>query len=218
MSIIFWVSCFRSSRENSNHYNQIFRTKQKFNYFHFRSTRKRWSLSIYRRESTSTLYRFKLAKVDYLKKIMIFSHFDNWYKFMIDEMNFFNENDIYIFVSMLFNQKVLEKRWVYKLKKNFKEEILKYKTRWIIRDFEQRYEINFNEFFAIVVKFMIYKVVFAITTLYNWNIQQMNVKIVFLNEFLNEVVYVEILIEFEKLNMICKLNKVLYNLKQISRV
>ena len=46
----------------------------------------------------------------------------------------------------------------------------------------------------------------------------MNVKIVFLNESLNEIVYVEMLVEFEKLNMICKLNKVLYDLKQISRV
>ena len=41
----------------------------------------------------------------------------------------------------------------------------------------------------------------------------MNVKIVFLNESLNEIVYVKMLIEFEKLNMICKLNKILYDLK-----
>ena len=149
---------------------------------------------------------------------MIFSHFDNWYKFMIDEMNFFDENDIYTFVFMFFNQKVLERKWVYKLKRDFKEKILKYKTRWVVRDFKQRYEIDFNEIFAIVVKLMIYKVLFAIVTLYNWNIKQMNVKIVFLNEFLNEVVYVEMLIEFEKLNMICKFNKVLYDLKQTFRV
>ena len=46
----------------------------------------------------------------------------------------------------------------------------------------------------------------------------MNVKIVFLNESLNEIVYVEMFIKFEKLNMICKFNKALYDLKQVFRV
>ena len=46
----------------------------------------------------------------------------------------------------------------------------------------------------------------------------MDVKIAFLNEPLDEVVYVEMPIGFEKPNMVCKLNKALYGLKQAPRV
>ena len=52
----------------------------------------------------------------------------------------------------------------------------------------------------------------------DWDIDQMNVKTVFLYENLNEIVYVNMFTEFDKSEMICKLNKTFYDLKQVSRV
>ena len=109
-------------------------------------------------------------------------------------------------------------KWIYKLKKNFEKKIQRYKTRWIIRDFEQRYEIDFNEIFVVVIKLIIYKILFVIIVFNDWNIEQINVKTIFLYENLNEFIYIEIFINFAKFDIICKLNKIFYNLKQISKI
>jgi hypothetical protein len=66
---------------------------------------------------------------------------------------------------------------------------------------------------------MSYKVIYVITVVNDWEMKQMNVKIVFFYDNIEKDVYVVQSINFEQdLNQICKLNKILYDLKQFSRV
>ena len=161
---------------------------------------------------------FDSQKLTNYKKVMISSQRDNWFQFIKNELQSHRENDIWVFVFSSIEQRVLENKWIYKLKRDFEEKIQRYKVRWVVRDFEQRFETDFNEIFVAVIKSMIYKMLFIMIVRNDWNIDQMNVKTVFLYENLNEIVYVNMLTEFDKFEMICKLNKTLYDLKQISRV
>ena len=64
---------------------------------------------------------------------------------------------------------------------------------------------------------MAFRIFFAITAFFNLNINQMDVKIVFLYNLINQLVYVEIPKGKEikaNCNMVCKLLKALYGLKQ----
>ena len=66
---------------------------------------------------------------------------------------------------------------------------------------------------------MNYKTIFALTTTLNWDVKQINVKIVFLYDNVQETIYVRQLDNFNKNDIkVCKLNKILYELKQSLRI
>jgi hypothetical protein len=114
---------------------------------------------------------------------------------------------------------IFRDKWVYKIKKEKRDEILRYKKRWMIRDFEQIERLNYTKTFVSVIKSMNYKTMYVIIVVNDWEIEQMNVKIVFLYNKIHENVFVVQFTSFEqKINQVCKLNKVLYNLKQSSKV
>jgi hypothetical protein len=104
-------------------------------------------------------------------------------------------------------------------KKKKNDEILRYKTRWIIRDFEQIERLNYTKTFVSMIKSMSYKTMYIIIVVNDWKIEQMNVKIVFLYDKIHENVFVVQFTKFEqRINQICKLNKSLYELKQFSKI
>ena len=110
---------------------------------------------------------------------------------------------------------------MFTLKREPKEEITRYKARWVILKCSQREELDYNETFALIVKPMSYKALFALAATLNWDLKQINVKIAFLYNAVKKLIYIYQLINFKSQkypNKICKLNKVLYDLKQSPRV
>ena len=116
-------------------------------------------------------------------------------------------------------RKILIDKWIYKCKKNIHEEIICYKTRWCVRDFEQLKSFNYYKTFVSMIKFMNYKIIFVIIVVNDWNIEQMNVKTVFLYEIVNEEIYVKIFHDYiTNKFLMCCLRKALYEFKQTFRV
>jgi hypothetical protein len=65
-----------------------------------------------------------------------------------------------------------------------------------------------------MIKSMNYKTMYVIIVVHDWKIEQMNVKTTFLYDKIFKNVYVVQFTNFEKkINQICKLNKILYDLK-----
>jgi hypothetical protein len=79
------------------------------------------------------------------------------------ELQSLEENHIFDVIINDVNQKVLQGRWVFKLKRGPKAEILRYKSRWVVCGFEQKYGIDYEDTFAAVVKPMRYGALFALT-------------------------------------------------------
>ena len=158
----------------------------------------------------------------YKKAITNAQHKMNWQFDMNDEMISHKNNKIWILMNEASKKrKILIDKWIYRCKKNINEKIIRYKTRWCVRNFEQLKDLDYHEIFVSMIKFISYKVIFVIVVANNWNVEQMNVKIVFLYDYVNEEIYVKVshdYIDFERFCVMCRFRKILYDLKQTLRV
>jgi hypothetical protein len=70
------------------------------------------------------------------KKAMNDSDREKWLKIIKNENKSVQINEIWTLINSFKNRRVFRDKWVYKIKKKEHDEILRYKTRWVIREFE----------------------------------------------------------------------------------
>ena len=68
---------------------------------------------------------------------------------------------------------------MYKHKHGLNDKILQYKSKWVIRGFEQQKGLNYYKTFTSVVKPISYKLLFAIAAANDFKIKQMDIKMAF---------------------------------------
>ena len=91
----------------------------------------------------------------------------------------------------------------------------------MIHEYKQENELSYLNTFVTIIKSMSYKFFMTINIKRDLKIKHMNIMIVFLYEFLDEVIYITQFILFEiknKKQIVYILKKTLYDLKQTSRV
>ena len=119
---------------------------------------------------------------------------------------------------------VLAGRWVFRTKRDQNGDIIRYKARWVVKGYEQKYGIDYDQTFAGVVKSTSWKAILAIAALYDLEIEQMDVVTAFLNGECEEELYVEpppgleLPDGYKKSEFACRLLKALYGLKQAPRL
>lgn len=143
-----------------------------------------------------------------------------WELAMNEEIQSLQENNTWELTTLPPGRKTLRGKWVYKLKRGPSGEVLHHKARWVVKGFEQREGLDYNETPASVVKPMSYKALFAIAAAKDLEIEQMDAKIAFLYGAIEEDIYMEQPTGYDQSssNLVCKLNKALYGLKQLPRV
>ena len=138
---------------------------------------------------------------------------------MKHKITFHIKNDTWILIKFSNERKVITDRWIFKIKYELNENILKYKTRWIMHDYKQQFDVDFNNTWTEMMKLTFFKSLFILAEARDLYIYQMNVVIAFLYEILKEVIYVSQSNDFiEDSTLICELRKAFYDLKQSSRV
>ncbi|KAE8694473.1 hypothetical protein F3Y22_tig00110783pilonHSYRG00316 [Hibiscus syriacus] len=96
----------------------------------------------------------------------------------------------------------------------------RYKARLVVKGFQQKEGIDYNEIFSPIVKLSTIRLVLKIVTAENLHLEQLDVKTAFLHGDLEEEIYMRQLegfIEAGKKNLVCRLKKSLYGLKQAPR-
>lgn len=137
---------------------------------------------------------------------------------MLDEYSSLLQNKTWTLVDKPANQKVIDNKWVYKIKKNPNDDDKRYKARLVVRGFTQQYGIDYQETFSPVVRFTSLPAILAVAAERGLLMKQFDVKTAFLNGDLDEMVYMKQPIGFDdKSGRVCKLQKSLYGLKQASR-
>jgi hypothetical protein len=142
-----------------------------------------------------------------------------WERAMLEEVNSLKQNKTWELVDRPKDRRVLSGKWVFKLKRGPHGEILRHKSRWVVRGFTQEEGIDYEETFASVVKPMSYKALFAIGAALDFEIEQMDVKTAFLYGYIDHEIYVEQPHHMtDDTPRVCKLRKALYGLKQAPRI
>lgn len=114
--------------------------------------------------------------------------------------------------------KIIDNKWVYKLKLNPDDTIERFKARLVVRGFTQSYGVNYKETFSPVVRPASVRAILAISAARKMKLFQFDVKTAFLYGELVEDVYMKQPVGYDDgSGKVCKLVKALYGLKQASR-
>ncbi|GJZ45358.1 retrovirus-related pol polyprotein from transposon TNT 1-94 [Tanacetum coccineum] len=115
---------------------------------------------------------------------------------------------------------IIALKWIYKVKLDEYNDVLKNKARLVAKGYRQEEGINFEESFAPVARIEAIRIFIANAASKNMSIYQMDVKIAFLNDDLKEEVYVcqpEGFVDPDHPTHVYRLKKALYGLKQAPR-
>lgn len=143
---------------------------------------------------------------------------EQWIGAMDEEFSSLQQNRTWALVDLPPGKKVIDNRWVFKVKMNTDGSVDRYKARLVIRGFTQEYGVDYSETFSPVVKFTSIRTILAIAAQRNLKLRQFDVKTAFLYGELEEDVYMTQPIGYDNgSGKVCKLLKSLYGLKQASR-
>ena len=143
----------------------------------------------------------------------------SWKEAMKNEVDALNENDTWKLVSMPKDRKVVGGKWVYKIKRDSKGQIEKYKARYVAQGFSQIPGLEYKETYAPTARPETIRLIFALTAQFDCVLDQMDVKSAYLHSAIEEELYLQQPRGFEQVGengskLVCKLQKSIYGLKQ----
>ncbi|GKE51471.1 retrovirus-related pol polyprotein from transposon TNT 1-94 [Tanacetum coccineum] len=144
----------------------------------------------------------------------------SWIDAMQEEIYEFERLQVWELVPCLDKVMLIKLKWIYKVKTDEFDGVIKNKARLVAQGFKQEEGIDFEELFAPVARIEAIHIFEANATNKNMTIFQMDVKTAFLNGELKEEVYVsqpEGFVDQDNPSHVYKLKKALYGLKQAPR-
>jgi hypothetical protein len=139
---------------------------------------------------------------------------------MHEELNNFTHNDVWVIEPPPKSKNIIGTKWVFCNKEDEHEVVVRNKVRLVAKGYSQVEGLDFGEIFAPVARFKVIQLLLAHSSLNDIKLYQMDVKSVFLNGEINELVYVEQPFGFENLrnpNHVYRSKKAFYGLKQTPR-
>jgi hypothetical protein len=142
-----------------------------------------------------------------------------WERAMKEEMSSLDKNKTWVLVKLPRDKKALQNKWVFRVKDEH-DGSKRYKARLVVKGFQQKKGVDYDEIFSPVVKMTTIRLVLSIVAAENLHLEQLDVKTKFLHGDLDEDIYIAQPEGFQvigKENWVCKLKKSLYGLKQAPR-
>jgi hypothetical protein len=145
-----------------------------------------------------------------------------WHDAAIQEYKGLVENGTWELVTRDLAKNLIDPKWTFKLKENADGTINKYKARLVAKGYTQVEGVDYNETFAPVAKFDTIRTMLAMAALLGMNVCQMDVNTAYLHADVEEDLYMRQPEGFELEGpngeeLVCKLKKSLYGLKQSGR-
>jgi len=129
------------------------------------------------------------------------------------------------FIESLFDEwKIVECKWVFKMKYDEKEQVTKFKVKLVTQNFLQIYRVNYQKMFAFIIYRKSLRMFLILMTLYNLKLHQINVKVTYLlrnlkSEKKNIYMYISKNVTVKQSDkMMCWIVKELYKLKQSAQL
>jgi hypothetical protein len=144
-----------------------------------------------------------------------------WKKAMDEEMECLDKNESWDLLEFPTRRNHIGNKWVFKKKANAKGKVEKYKARLVEKGYSQIEGIDFCENFSLVVKLTSIRFLLYVIVAFDFEVENMDVKKSFLHGDLEEEIYMkqpEGFVVKGKKELVCKLKKSLYDLKQSPRM
>ena len=136
---------------------------------------------------------------------------------MKEEMEALHRNKTWEFVPIP-QRHIVGSKWVYKIKRDSKGVISRYKARLVAQGFSQQPGTDFDEIYAPVIRYDSLRLLIAISAHFRWRLQrQLDIKAAFLYGTLKEEIYMQLPQGHRQEGMCAKLNRCIYGLKQSPR-
>ena len=145
---------------------------------------------------------------------------EKWRKAELEEMNSIARAGTWELVELPADRKAIDCKWVYRTKFDQDGKIEREKARLVAKGYTQRHGIDYDETFSPVLRYSSLRALLALTAYYDLEAHQMDVKTAFLNGAIDYEIYMKQPDGHEvqgKENLVCKLKKSLYGLKQAGR-
>lgn len=111
---------------------------------------------------------------------------------MDEEIESHMRNETWKLIVTIKKKKDVSCKWIFKIKESISDaEPNKFKARLVLRGFTQREGIDFNEMFYLVVKHASIRVILALIAIQDMYLEQIDVKITFLHDELQEEIVME---------------------------
>lgn len=147
--------------------------------------------------------------------------YTKWRDAMKTELDALQKNNTWTLVPLPTGNKPIGCKWVYKTKFWSDGSVERHKARLVAQGFTQQGGVDFLDTFSPVAKLVSVKLMLAISVVKNYSLSHLDINNSFLYGDLREDIYMDIpkglFTEGEKPNLVCKLNKSLYGLRQASR-
>jgi len=145
--------------------------------------------------------------------------YDCWRKAIQCDIFALESNQTWEIVLLLENKTVIGCKWVFKIKYNANRTVERYKARLVAKGYTQIEGIDYLETFSPVAKMTTIRLLLSITSIYNWELKQLDINNAFLHRELKEDVYMVALPRLTSIQprQVYKLKKALYGLKQASK-
>ena len=146
-------------------------------------------------------------------------HSKQWEQAILDEYNSLVKNKTWMLMTLPVSRKAISCKWVFKHKMDENGDVVRFKARLVARGFSQVYGIDYMDTFAPVAKLASLRILLVIAAVKDLEILQMDAVTAFLIPDLEEEIYMVQPEGFdEKKELVCKLQKGLYGLKQSARI
>ena len=145
---------------------------------------------------------------------------DKWLEAMKLEMDSMYSNSVWELTDPPEGVKPMGYKWIYKRKRGVDGKVETFKARLVAKGYTQREGVDFEETFSLVAKLKSIGILLSIAAYYDYDIWQMDVKIAFLNGYLEESIYMmqpEGFIVKGQEQKVCKLSRSINGLKQSSK-
>lgn len=145
-------------------------------------------------------------------------HAKEWIEAMREEIKSIEDNKTWELVDLPRGRMPIGSKWVFKLKRDENNKIIRRKARLVAQGFSQKFGIDYDEVFAPVVRSATFRLLLSVAGVRGYAVRHFDIKTAFLNGNLNEEIYMRQPTGFKNGDKVFKLHKSLYGLKQAARV
>ena len=113
-----------------------------------------------------------------------------WRQAMKEEIEVIEKKLTWELVEPSKKWKPINVKWVYRMKRNSTGEVTRFKARRIVKGYNQKNRVDYDEVFSLVAKVESIWILMALAAQFKWNLYHLDVKSAFLNGEIKEEIYV----------------------------